>query len=90
MCLPSCHPETKYLKRRRYSPSFGPTIALGICPGRNAGLVTEILGDVDVRVYSTGLSLAFLNVLSGEEVKDIAGELSVDMTLRGPVGQPVP
>ena len=56
----------------------------------NNGLATRILGDLDVRAYSTGLSLAFLNALSGEEVNDIAGELSVDMTLSGPVDQLVP
>ena len=54
------------------------------------GLATQILGDVNVRAYSTGLSLAFLNALSGEEVKDIAGELSLDMTLSGPVDHLVP
>ena len=56
----------------------------------NNGVAARILGDLDVRAYSTGLSLAFLNALSGEEVNDIAGELSVDMTLSGPVDQLVP
>ena len=54
-----------------------------------AGLATEILGDMDARAWSSGLSLAFLNALSGEGVSDIAGELSVDMRVRGPLDRPV-
>lgn len=48
------------------------------------GLTTGILGDIDVRAHSSGLNLAFLNVLSGKGVSDIAGELHVDMALHGP------
>ena len=55
-----------------------------------AGLTTEILGDMDARAWSSGLSLAFLNALSGEGVSDIAGELSVDMRVRGPLEDPFP
>ena len=55
-----------------------------------AGLTTEILGDMDARAWSSGLSLAFLNALSGEGVSDIAGELSVDMRVRGPLADPFP
>ena len=55
-----------------------------------AGLTTKILGDMDARAWSSGLSLAFLNALSGEGVSDIAGELSVDMRVRGPLADPFP
>ncbi len=48
------------------------------------GLTTEILGDIDARVHSSGLNLAFLNTLSGKGVSDISGELRVDMDLHGP------
>ena len=54
------------------------------------GLTTEILGDMDARAQSSGLSLAFLNALSGEGVRDIAGELSVDMRVGGPLTRPFP
>lgn len=54
------------------------------------GLTTGILGAVDARAHSSGLSLAFLNALSGTGVSDIAGKLSVDMTLHGPLTDPLP
>lgn len=49
------------------------------------GLATGILGDLDARVRSSGLNLAFLNALSGKGARDIAGELRVDMALHGPL-----
>ena len=49
------------------------------------GLTTGILGDLDARVRSSGLNLAFLNALSGKGARDIAGELHVDMALHGPL-----
>ena len=48
------------------------------------GLTAGILGDLDARVRSSGLNLAFLNALSGRRASDIAGELHVDMALHGP------
>ena len=49
------------------------------------GLTAGILGDLDARAHSGGLNLAFLNALSGRGASDIAGELHVDMALRGPL-----
>ena len=49
------------------------------------GLTAGILGDLDARVRSSGLNLAFLNALSGKGARDIAGELRVDMALHGPL-----
>ena len=54
------------------------------------GLTTGILGDLDARVYSGGLNLAFLNALSGQGADAIAGELHVDMALHGPLTSPFP
>ena len=48
------------------------------------GLTTGILGDIDAHARSSGLNLAFLNVLSGKGASDIAGELHIDMALQGP------
>ena len=48
------------------------------------GLTTGILGDLDAHARSSGLNLAFLNVLSGKGASDIAGELHIDMALQGP------
>ena len=49
------------------------------------GLTAGILGDLDARAHSGGLNLDFLNALSGKGASDIAGELHVDMALRGPL-----
>lgn len=49
------------------------------------GLTAGILGDLDARAHSGGLNLAFLNALSDRRASDIAGELHVDMALRGPL-----
>jgi len=49
------------------------------------GLTAGILGDLDARAHSGGLNLDFLNALSGKGTSDIAGELHVDMALRGPL-----
>ena len=54
------------------------------------GLAAGILGDVDARARSGGLSLAFLNALSGTGVSDIGGELSVDLAVQGPLTAPLP
>ncbi len=52
------------------------------------GWNAQVLGDIDARVRSSGLSLAFLNALSGESVQDVAGELSLDVAVDGPVSRP--
>ncbi len=54
------------------------------------GFTTGILGDVDASVRSSGLSLAFLNALSGKGVSDIGGELSVDLAVQGSLTDPLP
>jgi autotransporter translocation and assembly factor TamB len=48
----------------------------------------QVVGDVDARIRSSGLSLAFLNAFSGDAVQGVAGELSVDVTVNGPVASP--
>lgn len=53
------------------------------------GFTTGILGDLDAWARSSGLSLTFLNALSGKGVGDIAGELRVDMTVQGPLSDPL-
>ena len=54
------------------------------------GWKTQVLGDVDFRVHSSGLSLAFLNAFSGKAVQGVAGELSLDFSLQGPASRPLP
>lgn len=47
------------------------------------GWRSDITGDMDVRVQSAGLSLAFLNAYTAKTVSDLSGEISVDLTARG-------
>lgn len=54
------------------------------------GWKTQELGDLDLRVRSAGVNLAFLNAFTGKAVQDVAGEFSVDMTIRGPLASPLP
>jgi translocation and assembly module TamB len=54
------------------------------------GWNTQMLGDMDLRVRSSGLSLAFLNAFTGKAVQGVAGEFSVDVVLQGPVAHPRP
>jgi autotransporter translocation and assembly factor TamB len=54
------------------------------------GWNTQMLGDMDLRVRSSGLSLAFLNAFSGKAVRGVAGEFNIDVALQGPVAHPRP
>jgi autotransporter translocation and assembly factor TamB len=42
-----------------------------------------------LRVQSKGLSIAFVNALSGDAAQDIAGNLSVDLLVQGAITKPV-
>jgi autotransporter translocation and assembly factor TamB len=53
------------------------------------GWHAEVADNLDARIQSTGLSLAFLNAFSGKAVREIAGELEVDLRVRGSLSQPV-
>jgi autotransporter translocation and assembly factor TamB len=52
------------------------------------GWRSEITGDMDVRVRSDGLSLAFLNAYATKTVRDLGGEISVDLVARGRPAEP--
>jgi autotransporter translocation and assembly factor TamB len=54
------------------------------------GWNVQVLGDMDVRIRSTGVNLAFLNAFTGEAAQNVAGELNVDLALQGPVSHPRP
>jgi autotransporter translocation and assembly factor TamB len=65
--------------------------AAGILPlalSWHDGLRADFADGMDVRLQSTGMSLAFLNSFSGKTVENIAGELSLDIAARGSVKQP--
>ena len=45
-------------------------------------------GGINGRVHSNGLSLAFLNSLSPRAIRNLAGNLSMDVALTGPIRHP--
>ena len=48
----------------------------------------EAAGDMNVRVQSGGLSIAFLNAFTGEAAQIIAGMIALDVTAQGPMTKP--
>jgi translocation and assembly module TamB len=50
---------------------------------------TPVLGDVDLRIQSDGLSLAFVELLN-RDIQEVKGALTVDVAVRGPVAQLTP
>jgi len=56
--------------------------------GWHEGWRSEITGDMDVRVKSAGLSLAFLNAYTAKTVSDLGGEISLDLIARGRPAEP--
>jgi autotransporter translocation and assembly factor TamB len=52
------------------------------------GWRSELVGDMDLRVKSSGLSLAFLNAYTQKTLSDIAGEISLDVAVRGTPSAP--
>ena len=52
------------------------------------GFQSALVGEPSFHVHSEGLSLAFLNGLSGKSVHDIGGEIHLDIKADGPVEKP--
>ncbi len=75
--------ELTFEQDRQHSVQATGTLPLAL--HWHNGFTTGILGDLDARARSSGLSLAFLNALSGKGARDIAGELHVDMAVQGPL-----
>jgi autotransporter translocation and assembly factor TamB len=55
----------------------------------NHGWRAEAAGNIDARIQSSGLSLAFLNTFGGKAIQGIAGEIEADLQVRGSLNQPV-
>ncbi|HXV79598.1 MAG TPA: translocation/assembly module TamB domain-containing protein [Candidatus Binatia bacterium] len=53
------------------------------------GWRAELSDNIEARIQSSGLSLAFLNALSGKTVKEIGGEVEADIQVRGSLNQPL-
>ncbi len=54
----------------------------------NNGWRADFMQGMDLRLQSSGVSLAFLNAFSGKTIDNIAGEMSLDISARGSVKQP--
>jgi len=53
-------------------------------------VVYRIDGDIDLAVKSSGLDLAFLNALLPGTLRNVAGEIVVDLESHGPLDRPAP
>jgi autotransporter translocation and assembly factor TamB len=49
----------------------------------------EAIGDMNLRVQSTGLSIGFLNAFSGDTTQSVAGIIALDVTAQGPMTKPI-
>ena len=50
-----------------------------------SGFEARPLGDIDLKIHSTGINLAVLNAFSGKAVTGIAGQFLLDISLQGPL-----
>jgi translocation and assembly module TamB len=55
----------------------------------SSGWRAEVSDNLEARIQSAGLSLAFLNAFSGKAVQGIGGEVEVDLQVRGSLKQPL-
>jgi translocation and assembly module TamB len=55
----------------------------------SSGWRAEVSDNIEARVRSAGLSLAFLNAFSGKAIQGIGGEVEMDLQVRGSLTQPV-
>jgi translocation and assembly module TamB len=55
----------------------------------SSGWRAEVSDNIEARVRSAGLSLAFLNAFSGKAVQGIGGEVELDLQVRGSLHQPL-
>jgi len=69
--------------------TLNATATFPITVSWNNGWRAEAGGNIDSRIQSSGLSLAFLNAFSGKAIQGIAGEVEVDLQVRGSLNQPV-
>ncbi len=74
--------------RQDSSRTLNAAGALPLALSWHDGWSSEIVGPMDFRVQSSGLSLAFLNAYSGKSVEQVDGELLLDMRVRGALKEP--
>ena len=68
--------------------TLSATATLPMTLSWNNGWRLEAADNIDSRIQSSGLSLAFLNAFSGKAIQGIGGEVEVDLQVRGSLAQP--
>ena len=81
--------EVKATVQQDQGHTANATATLPMTVSWNNGWRAEAAGNIDSRIQSSGLSLAFLNAFSGKAIQGIAGEVEVDLQVRGSLNQPV-
>jgi autotransporter translocation and assembly factor TamB len=69
--------------------ALNATATLPMTVSWNNGWRAEAGSNIDARIQSSGLSLAFLNAFSGKAIQGIGGEVEVDLQVRGSFNQPL-
>jgi len=81
--------EVKATVQQDQLHALNATATLPMTLSWNNGWRAEAGSNIDARIQSSGLSLAFLNAFSGKAIQGIAGEVEVDLQVRGSLNQPV-
>jgi translocation and assembly module TamB len=81
--------EVKATVQQDQLHTLSATATLPMTLSWNNGWRAEAGSNIDARIQSSGLSLAFLNAFSGKAIQGIAGEVEVDLQVRGSLNQPV-
>jgi translocation and assembly module TamB len=81
--------EVKATVQQDQLHALNATATLPMTVSWNNGWRAEAGSNIDARIQSSGLSLAFLNAFSGKAIQGIAGEVEVDLQVRGSLNQPV-
>ena len=81
--------EVKATVQQDQGHTLSATATLPMTLSWNNGWRAEATGNIDSRIQSSGLSLAFLNAFSGKAIQGIGGEVAVDLQVRGALDQPL-
>jgi autotransporter translocation and assembly factor TamB len=81
--------EVKATVQQDQLHTLNATVTLPMTVSWNNGWRAEAGSNIDACIQSSGLSLAFLNAFSGKAIQGIAGEVEVDLQVRGSLNQPV-
>jgi autotransporter translocation and assembly factor TamB len=81
--------EVKATVQQDQLHTLNATATFPITVSWNNGWRAEAGSNIDARIQSSGLSLAFMNAFSGKAIQGIAGEVEVDLQVQGSLNQPV-